>query len=127
MNAPSPEPLRLEFLNHSATLIGPSGTLLVPDHDDLTRKLFMLVEGRCAGLGASAAAEKFGFSRPRYYQLLARCQTGGAAALQNQPRGPKSNYRRTDQVNHQVVRYRFLDPDASAARSSISSRECQQG
>ena len=38
---------------------------------------------------------------------------GGAAALQSEKRGPKRNYRRTDEVVRQVLRYRFLDPDSS--------------
>jgi transposase len=115
MNAPSPPPLHLEFLDQTAHLVGPAGTLAVPDHDEITRKLFMLAEGQCAGLGASAAAEKSGFSRPRYYQLLSRYQSGGAAALQNLPRGPKTNYRRPEEVIKEVVHYRYLDRDASAA------------
>ena len=27
-------------------------------------------------------------------------------------RGPKTNYRRTEEMVHQIVRHRFLDPDA---------------
>ncbi len=37
----------------------------------------------------------------------------GALALQNQKRGPKTNYVRTDEVERQVIRHRFLDPEAS--------------
>ena len=35
-------------------------------------------------------------------------------ALQSKKRGPKTNYRRTHEVVRQVIRHRFLDPDASA-------------
>ena len=31
----------------------------------------------------------------------------------NQKRGPKTNYVRTDEVERQVIRHRFLDPDAT--------------
>ena len=41
-------------------------------------------------------------------------EENGALALQNQKRGPKTNYVRTDEVERQVIRQRFLDPDASA-------------
>jgi len=57
--------------------VGDVGTLLVPETDDLTRRLAMLVEGEC--------------------EL-----------------GPKRNYRRTDEIVRQVIRHRFLDPEASA-------------
>jgi hypothetical protein len=37
----------------------------------------------------------------------------GAAALQSNRRGPKTNFRRTSELVCQVIRQRFLDPDAS--------------
>jgi transposase len=92
---------------------GPQGTLPVLPDDEVTRKLAMLIEGECQ-TGPLAAARKFGYSKPRYYQLLSAYHEHGAVALKNAPRGPKSNYRRTDAVVRQVIRYRFLDPDASA-------------
>jgi len=38
----------------------------------------------------------------------------GAAALVSQMCGPKTNYRRTDELVCQVIRHRFLDPEASS-------------
>jgi transposase len=94
---------------------GPQGTLAVRTHDEITRKLAMLLEGECGGLGAKAAAEKYGYSRQRYYQLRRALRDQGASALQSEKRGPKTHYRRTDEAVRQVIRHRFLDPDASAA------------
>jgi transposase len=74
----------------------------------------MLIEGECEGLGPSEAARKYGFSKQRYHQLRDAFEQGGAHALANRPRGPKRNYRRTDEVVRQVIRHRFLDPQASA-------------
>ena len=74
----------------------------------------MLIEGECEGLGPLKAAEKFGFSKQRYFQLRKAFGHHGAPALLSQPRGPKRNYRRTNEVVRQVIRHRFLDPDASA-------------
>ena len=59
------------------------------------------------------AAHKHGLTRQRYYQLLSLFKDRGALALQTQKRGPKTNYVRTDEVERQVIRHRFLDPDAS--------------
>jgi transposase len=95
--------------------IGDQGVLAVPDSDEVTRKLAMLIEGECQGLGPLRAAEKFGLSKQRYFQLRHAFSSGGALALANQKRGPKSNYRRPDELVRQVIRHRFLDPDASAA------------
>jgi transposase len=94
-------------------LKGPRGELKVLEGDEITLKLAMLYAGECE-IGPGAAAQLFGFSRQRYYQLLNAYREKGAAGLINRKRGPKTNYRRTPSVVRQVIRYRFLDPDASA-------------
>jgi hypothetical protein len=75
----------------------------------------MLIEGQCEQLGPSKAAQKYGFTRQRYYQILADFYAEGAEGLRLLTPGPKSDFRRTLQVIQLVVRCRFLDPDASAA------------
>lgn len=95
-------------------LWGPHGTLPLKENDEITFKLAMLYEGECEGLGPTKAAKKFGYTRQRYHQLLQQFKRGGAEALKSQKTGPKGNYRRTDEVVRQVIRYRFLDPKISA-------------
>lgn len=113
-----------EFDRDRSVLIGPSGQLGVPPSDDITRKLAMLIEGECGGLGPAGAARKYGYSRQRYFQLRRAFQAGGAAALANRKRGPKTHYRRTGQAVREVIRHRFLDPAASAAVISQKMRQC---
>jgi hypothetical protein len=100
--------------DQTQALVGPGGSLPVRADDEITRKLAMLIEGECEGLGPLRAAEKFGFSKQRYFQLRQAFQAHGAQALRSQRRGPKTHYRRTDEVVRQVIRHRFLDPEASA-------------
>jgi transposase len=116
-------------------LEGPEGNLAVLEDDEITLKLAMLYEGQCEGVGPVAAAKKFGFTKQRYYQLLQAYSAKGAIALQSAKRGPKTNYRRTDEVVRQVIRYRFLDPEASPeiiaqklrqARWEISNRSVER-
>jgi hypothetical protein len=95
-------------------LAGSGGLLKVLAEDEITRKLLMLIEGECEGLGPVRAARKFGYSKQRYFQLRALFDERGAPGLCSQKRGPKRNYRRTPEAIRQVVRHRFLDPDASA-------------
>lgn len=95
-------------------LVGAVGSLPVLAADEITRKLAMLIEGECEGLGPNCAAQKFGFSKQRYFQLRATFRQGGALALLSHKRGPKTNYRRSAEVVRQVIRYRFLDSEASA-------------
>lgn len=108
---------------NSATLIGPAGSLAVPAQDEITLKLAMLYEAKCEGVGPTQAAGKFGYTKQRYYQLLHRFQEQGALGLASLPRGPKTHYRRTEEMIRQIIRYRFLDPEASA---EVITQQLQQ-
>lgn len=110
-------------LKHDS-LVGTHGSLLVPEDDEITRKLSMLIEGECEGLGPTQAAQKFHFSKQRYFQLRIAFNAHGALALYSQKRGPKRNYRRTEEVIRQVIRHRFLDPEASA---EVIAQKLRQG
>jgi len=94
-------------------LVAPKGSLKVEHNDEITLKLAMLYDGICEGIGPNKAAEKLGYTRQRYFQILNAFSKGGAIALKNKKTGPKTNYRRTDEVVKLVIRHRFLDPDAS--------------
>lgn len=95
-------------------IIGRHGVLDVAGNDEVTLKLAMLIEGECEGLGPIKAARKFGLSKARYFQLRQSYRKHGAMGLVCKQRGPKTRYRRTGELIRQVIRYRFLDPDASA-------------
>ena len=94
-------------------LSGPGGSLPIKEGDEITYKLAMLFEGQCEGLGPVKAARKFGFTRQRYYQILNQFIEKGAEGLKDLKPGPKGNYRRTDEVIRQIIRYKFLDPQMS--------------
>jgi len=94
-------------------LKGPHGQLEVPQDDEIIHKFLMLQEGECEGPGPLQAAEKFGFSKQRYFQLRTAFVEQGAQALRSRKRGPKTHYRRTAELERQVIRHRFLDHDAS--------------
>jgi len=96
------------------SLVGNHGVLDIADGDEVTLKLAMLIEGECEGLGPIKAARKYGFSKARYFQLRQSYREQGALALLCKQRGPKTRYRRTAELIRQVIRHRFLDPDASA-------------
>jgi hypothetical protein len=125
----------LEFTDSSAKLVGPAGSISLPDDDEITRKLAMLYEGECEGLGPTKAALKYGYCKQRYFQLLEELRIHGAKALKSKLRGPKTNYRRTDELVRLIIRHRFLDPEASAeviaqklqqAQNPISIRSVQR-
>jgi hypothetical protein len=103
----------LQFDPKTQQLTGPAGSLAVPATDEQARRFLMLVEGECLQAQITDTAQKYGFCRQRYYQMLADYQQGGLSALQPKKTGPKANYRRTDELVRQILRHRFLDPEAS--------------
>jgi transposase len=103
----------MQFDMRAHRIIGPVGELPVLADDLIVSRLAMLIEGQCEGLGAAKAAAKLGLSKQRYFQLLKLYREHGSAGLQGHKPGPKRNYVRTDEVVRQVIRHRFLDPDAT--------------
>jgi transposase len=106
--------MNISFLKKQLRFSGPGGILSVSENDQVSRRLAMLIVGECEGKGATQAARRFHFSRQRYYQLLAAFEREGAAGLALERRGPKTDYRRTEQIVRLVIRHRFLDAEASA-------------
>ena len=102
-----------------------SGALPISETDEITRKLAMLIEGECGSEGIDRAAAKFGFSRQRYFQIRTLFLEKGGQALLSSKRGPKSYYRRTQEVVSQVIRHRFLDPQASTEIITQKLRQCK--
>jgi len=117
--------MNISFFRKHLRFSGPSGALSVSDDDEISRRLAMLIVGECEGQGATQAAKKFHFSRQRYYQLLEAFEAEGAVGLALEPRGPKTDDRRTDQMIRLVIRHRFLDAEASA--EVIAQKLRQQG
>jgi len=115
----------IEIKPGQTVLQGPKGSLAVLENDEITLRLAMIFEGQCEGLGPAQAAEKFGYTRQRYYQILNQFLQKGAEGLKNLKTGPKGNYRRTDEIIRQIIRYRFLDPTLSP--EVISQKLNQQG
>ena len=103
----------MQFDIPARRIVGPAGELPVLADDLVVSRLAMLIEGQCEGLGAAKAAEKLNLSKQRYFQLLKLYRQQGSAGLQGQKPGPKRNYVRTDELVRQVIRHRFLDPDAT--------------
>ncbi len=109
----------------NSQIVGPSGNLPIPAGDEASLKMAMLLQGECSKIGPTRAAQKFGYSKARYYQIRDAFAQQGMAALVNKKTGPKRNYRRTPEVTKLVIRTRFLDHEASSA--VIASKLRQDG
>jgi len=106
--------MELEHRDEGVVVRGERGELAIARDDEVAWKLLMLVEGECGPDTRIDVAERFGFSRQRYYQVRAAFRRQGAAGLAGGRRGPKRNYRRGGEASRQIIRYRFLNPDVSA-------------
>ncbi len=93
---------------------GPSGVLSIQPGDKVAIKLAMLIDGKCMGLGPLKAAKKYGYSKQRFFQVLHAYNQEGIEALKDKKKGPQRNYVRTEIIENQIIRHRFLDPDASS-------------
>lgn len=105
-------------------LHGPRGDLPVKAHDRVGRQLAMLFECRCLGTDVLQTAAKYGYSRQRYFQVQQAFRSGGTAALMPRKPGPRGKHVRTEVFGSQVVRHKFLDPDASAEVIAQKMRQC---
>ena len=114
----------IQFSIADSRFAGPGGTLPILEDDEVSRKLAMLIEGEWSEDGPAQAAAKFGFCRQRYFQLRVAFMLKGALGLLSQKRGPKTHYRRTEELVCQVIRHRFLDGDASTEVIAQKLRQC---
>ena len=93
--------------------------------DAIAWKLLMLFEAAtCKGeQRIEDIAAKFGYTREYFYHLLDAYKTIGSIGLMDKPKGPQKKYKRTNQIEKQIIRHRFLDPGANC---EVISQKMQQ-
>jgi transposase len=89
-------------------------SLNIQENDKVTQKFLMLLEGQ-GETGVEAAAQKFGYSRQRYYQLLRAYRQWGMIGLKDKIPGPKTASLKNNDLANWVIRYKFQDPKLDAA------------
>ena len=94
-------------------LHGKTDQLEIKKNDSLAMKLAMLFEGVTTDVPKKELAKKYGYTREHYYHLKGQFEKFGSEGLIDKKTGPKNSTKRTDVVNNQIIRFRFLDPDAS--------------
>jgi transposase len=91
-------------------------TLEVSPQDTLLWKLSMILEAAhpdSEKTTIEAIAAKYGYTREYFYQVLDTLKTQGSQSLADRRTGPKTRYKRTPEVTKQILRHRFLDPEAN--------------
>lgn len=88
--------------------------LSVSPEDPVAWKLSMLFEAAHESSDRiEDIAKRYGYCREYFYTIKRAYETSGTEGLMNKKTGPKTDYVRTDEVKKQIIRHRFLDPEAS--------------
>jgi transposase len=106
--------LHVEHREDHLLVRGEGGRLRVPRDDKLACRLLMILQAECGKDTHKDTAARYGCCKQTYYQWRAKYHKDGALALASHKRGPRRNYRRGGEALRQIVRHRFLDPEASA-------------
>jgi transposase len=89
--------------------------LTISPQDSLLWKLSMILEAaHSTDQTVEEIAARYGYTREYFYQIKAKLTSQGSQSLADRPSGPKTNYRRDEQVTKQVILHRFLDPEANS-------------
>lgn len=90
-------------------------TLEIDPNDSALWKMAMLFEAAFSlDSTIEQISKKYGYTREYFYQVFDKFKALGSQGLQDKPTGPKKNSKRTPEVTKQIVRHRFMDPEASS-------------
>lgn len=100
---------------HASTIsIKGSITMSIEPTDSVAWKLLMLYEAASSNAeNIGRIAKKYGYTREHFYVIKRKFDELGSEGLRDKPKGPKRNYKRTKELEKQIIRHRFLDPEAS--------------
>lgn len=88
--------------------------LAIDPRDPIAWKLSMLLEAALSKGGKiEEIARKYNYTREHFHVIYRNYKEKGSLGLADKPQGPKRNYKRTEEVTKQIIRHRFLDPEAS--------------
>jgi transposase len=114
-------PTNSQFLE----LQGPKGVLKISSDDEMACKLAMIIEVICFGQSPTQIAKKYGYTKQRYFQMFHEFEKSGSTTLISQKTGPKHKTVLKENMVKQIIRHRFLDPDANS--SVIAQKLSQTG
>jgi len=101
--------------NHAKKTIDGNFTLKINPKDTIAWKLMMLIDAATSKEESiEQISHRYGYTREHFYVIKKRYEDHGSQGLVDKPKGPKSNYKRTDEIEKQIIRHRFLDPDANS-------------
>jgi len=99
-------------------------SLVINENDPIAWKLSMLIEAASnKDEKIEDLARRYGYTREHFYVIKRAYEEKGSQGLMDKSRGPKTNAKRTKEMEKQIIRHRFLDPEAS---SQVITQRLQQ-
>ncbi|MBS3772539.1 MAG: helix-turn-helix domain containing protein [Bacteroidales bacterium] len=99
-------------------------SLVITENDPIAWKLSMLIEAASnKDEKIEDLARRYGYTREHFYVIKRTYEEKGSQGLMDKSRGPKTNSKRTKEMEKQIIRHRFLDPEAS---SQVITQRLQQ-
>lgn len=90
-------------------------SLAVEPTDTIAWKFTMLLEAALADKESiEKIARRYGYTREHFYKIKKQYEERGCSSLLDKSKGPKVNYKRTDEIEKQIIKHRFLDPEANS-------------
>jgi len=101
--------------NLTEKIIDGNFKLKINPEDTTAWKLMMLIDAATSiDETIEQISHKYGYTREHFYVIKKNYENRGSQALSDKAKGPKRNYKRTDEIEKQIIRHRFLDPDANS-------------
>jgi len=101
--------------NLTEKIIDGNFTLKINPADPTAWKLMMLIDAATSkDETIEQISHRYGYTREHFYIIKKNYEDKGSQALSDKAKGPKRNYKRTDEIEKQIIRHRFLDPDANS-------------
>ena len=101
--------------NLTEKVINGKFSLKIKPTDTTAWKLMMLIDAaNSKEESIEQIAKRYGYTREHFYIIRKKFENEGSQALTDKAKGPKCNYKRTDEIEKQIIRHRFLDPDANS-------------
>lgn len=101
--------------NLTEKIIDGNFTLKINPADTTAWKLMMLIDAATSkDETIEQISHSYGYTREYFYVIKKNYEDKGSQALSDKAKGPKRNYKRTDEIEKQIIRHRFLDPDANS-------------
>ena len=101
--------------NLTEKIIDGNFTLKINPTDTTAWKLMMLIDAATSkDETIEQISHRYGYTREHFYIIKKNYEDKGSQSLSDKAKGPKRNYKRTDEIEKQIIRHRFLDPDANS-------------